>query len=173
MERNCWPKVLGPSAISCRNRAKHLLAARQLPASEYLLARETCNCSKLEVSANLCSSTQLTEEVHCDEWIFTSWRNGLETSVPFYYAILLNLFFMLFTSALKNYKQLLYTENIIKTEYNKILSKSRKKNTFWSFNLLYGKCQQHLVRATNFQSSSINCVLLLLFGGEIIITSKF
>lgn len=172
MERNCWPKVLGPSAISCRNRAKHLLAARQLPASEYLLARETCNCSKLEVSANLCSSTQLTKEVHCDEWIFTSWRNGLETSVPFYYAILLNPFFMLFTSALKNYKQLLYTENIIKTEYNKFYQ-SQERRIHSEASIYCTVNVQHLVRATNFQSSSINCVLLLLFGGEIIITSKF
>lgn len=158
MERNCWPKVLGPSAISCRNRAKHLLAARQLPASEYLPARETCNCSKLEVSANLCSSTQLTEEVHCDEWIFTSWRNGLETSVPSYYAILLNLFFVLFTSTLRNYKQLLYIENIIWSEYNKFYQ-SREKRIYSEASICCCTVNvQHLVRATNFQSTVASTV---------------
>lgn len=78
---------------------KHLLAARQLPASEYLLARETCNCSKLEVSANLCSSTLLTEEVQCDEWKFS-----LEKWIRNVYLVLLrnfNLFFMPFNAHIR------------------------------------------------------------------------
>lgn len=100
-------KFLVQAPFRVGNRAKHLLAARQLPASEYLLARETCNCSKLEVSTNLCSSALLTEEVQCDEWKF-SWRNGLETSAPSYYAISLNLFFMLFTPMYENYEKFSY-----------------------------------------------------------------